>query len=295
MLKVTLRQLQIFATIARLGSVTLAAKQLHLTQSAASMALAELESMLGYALFERNHKRFSLTYQGQSILPKVITIIEQADRLSSSDDNHEFRGELRIAASSTIGNYILPTYFNHFYRQHPHVQIDTRITNTENIIQSLLNYEVDIGFIEGYCHHASLIVHPWLTDELCICVGKNHLLAQKSMITINDLAKAEWILREQGSGTRAVFEQAIHGQIPQLSIIMTLSSGEAIRAVLRQGIGISCLSQHVIQQDLQNGSLIKLNVNLALQRQYSWLTPPQRLDSPLLAAWLALIASSDSP
>lgn len=292
MLKITLRQLHIFATIARLGSVTQAAKQLYLTQSAASMALAELESMLGYDLFDRNNKHFILTYRGKSILPKAIAIIEQADMLSSSSNDNELHGELRIAASSTIGNYILPTYFNYFYQQYPNVQIHTQINNTENIIQFLLNYEVDIGFIEGYCHHTNLTVHPWLTDELCICVGRDHPLAQKSMIKITDLAKAEWILREQGSGTRAVFEQAIHGKIPQLSIAMTLSSGEAIKAVLRQGIGVSCLSQHVIQQDLQNGSLIRLNVNLALQRQYSWLTPPQRLSSPLLGAWLALITPS---
>lgn len=288
----TLRQLNVFVTVARLGSITLAAKQLFMTQSAASMALAQLEQTLGKTLFERYNRNLTLSHIGQALLPKAVAILEQSEAFGHIDSTKELEGTLHIAASSTIGNYVLPAYFSLFSQKHPKVQLISQIENTQAIIHSLLQYKTDIGFIEGYCDNAGLIAHPWLTDELYLCVGPKHPLAKKTSISDKALAQAIWIMREPGSGTRVVFEHAIRQRINQLNILMELSSSEAIKAVVRQGTGICCLSQHVVQHDLEQGTLIRLHPDVTLQRQYSWLAPPFRMTSPLIEAWLALITHS---
>lgn len=285
----TLKQLRVFVAIVRLGSITAAAKQLFMSQSAVSMALADLERALGKPLFERFHKTLRLNPIGEALFPKAITILEQAQALTILGDEAELRGTMKIAASSTIGNYLLPPYFNQFQHQHPQVKIVSRIANTETIIQSLLAYNTDVGFIEGYCHEAELITHTWLADELYVCASPSHPLATQTSINDTDLMAATWILREQGSGTREIFEHALSGRIAELKVVMELSSSEAIKAVLRHSSSLGCLSRHVIQDDLDKGSLIRLPVHLTLTRHFSWLVPPQRMTSPLVHAWFKLL------
>lgn len=259
-MKLTLRQLELFIEIAKQQNITQAAEIIGITQSAASMALSELETRLDILLFDRLGKNLVLNANGEDLLPKAIEIIEKVKEI---EHNYKYpsshlSGHLKIGASSTIGNYLLPAIICQFKKAHPEVKIMLQVGNTQQITNELLRFNLDIGFIEGACELPELLIKPWREDELVIFTAKKHFLNKKQRLTLHDLQKAGWILREPGSGTREIFEKNIHQHIPQLQVTLELGSTEAIKQAVKEGIGISCLSRFALSQEVQNGEFVVL-------------------------------------
>ena len=154
-MNITMRQLEIFTAIATYGNVTRAASELLLSQSAASMALAELENQLGQKLFSRNGKKLVLNEAGRALMPKAAELLERLAEIGElfNSGSSRFAGSIRVGASSTIGNYLIPQYLGRFVDKHPAVDIILEVGNTDQIINSLLDYKIDIGYIEGICNH----------------------------------------------------------------------------------------------------------------------------------------------
>ncbi len=292
-MRITLRQLQLFCAVAQTGSTTAAAESVALSQSATSAALNELESLLEAQLFDRVGKRLVLNDNGRALLPSARALLEDAQAI---EDGFAGRGEalpvnLRLAASTTIGNYLLPPLLAGFRRDWPGARLALRIGNTMEVATAVAELQADLGLIEGPCHVPGLAVIPWLEDELVIVAAPTHPLARaaaQAKLTVRQLRQAPWLLREPGSGTREASEQALLPHLQQLPVDMTLGSSEAIKNAVVAGLGLSCLSRCVVQDLLRARRLVVLPTTLPrLTRQLSLVHHAQKKLSAALQAFMA--------
>lgn len=292
MLHLTLRQLEIFSAVAQSGSTVAAAHAVGLSQSATSAALQQLETVLGAHMFERAGRNLVLNDAGRALLPQALSVLEQVGGMEQA-----FRStakglpvRLRVAASTTVGSYVLPHVLAALARSHPHISVDVRIANTRQVAQAVEALEVDIGLIEGSSHWDGLQVWPWMADELVIVAAPTDalaLFAQHQPVGVSMLREARWLLREEGSGTREVVEHALLPRLQQLPAAATMGSSEAIARCVAQGLGISCLSRVVVQSMLDAGELVLLPSSLPkMVRQFSMVQRVGRHTSPALQAFL---------
>jgi DNA-binding transcriptional LysR family regulator len=291
---ISLRKLEIFTAVARLGSVTQAAKQLLLSQSAVSMALADLENHHNGALFIRRGRTLILNDRGKLLLPLAEEIIEQAANFTKylETSAQEPTGELKIGASTTIGIYLLPLLVANFSKQYPKARITMQVGNTEVISTSLAQGKLDLALIEGPCHIDKLRQTRWFDDRLVIIAAPSHPWVNKGIVTQKKLQKEKWIMREAGSGTREVFEHALGLPLQQLKEIIELGHTEAIKKAVEAGLGVSCLSQLAVQRELDLGVLVAIPTDLDLTRSLTLLLPDSEYQSPLLKAGLAMLQST---
>lgn len=264
-LRLGLRQLEVFAAIARTGSARAAADRVARSQSAASTALADLEAVLAVQLFDRVGRRLVLNENGRALLPVASALLEQAAELEDL-----FRGEhaaaLRIAASLTVGEYLLPPLLAGWKVQHPHSRVRMLIGNTSEVIASVTTNDADVGFIEGSQTHPDLRVQSWLSDELVIVAAPGHALAGR-IISARQLAAASWILRELGSGTRQAADEWLLGHLGMINVEFELDSTEAIKRLAMAGAGLACLSRHAVAENLVHGTLVELRTRLPPARR----------------------------
>jgi len=293
---ITLRQLEIFVAVARGGHVTRAAEALHLTQSATSMALAQLERQLDTRLFERSAGRLKLTEGGRLLLAEAPDLLSRVAQLPAmlGGTADTLRGELHVAASTTVGRYLVAPALAAFARRHPQVAVHLLIGNTETAASALLDHRADIAYVEGAVEHPGLAIEVWRMDTLEIVGSAKAWKNRAQKLSRSDLAKQEWIMREPGSGTRAVLEGALRAaKLPSAKALLTLDDSEAILQVVASGIGLACLSSLVTADGLRSKRLIRLQAPyLGLQRTFWRMTrrgprsgPVQMaLDSALMAA-----------
>lgn len=188
-----------------------------------------------------------------------LALLEQTTEIEQlfREDN----GAIRVYASSTIGNYILPEVIARYRRDFPTLPLEMSVGNSQDVINAVIDFRVDIGLIEGPCHNVDIIAEPWLEDELVVFASPASSLLQGE-VTLERLAQAQWILREQGSGTREIVDYLLLSHLPQFQLGMELGNSEAIKHAVRHGTGISCLSRRVIAEQLETGSLVEIPVPL---------------------------------
>ena len=264
-LRLNLRQLEVFAAIAREGSSRAAAERVARSQSAASAALAELEAVLGVQLFDRLRRRLVLNENGRALLPVAITLLDQALELETLFDA-EHAAPLRLAASLTIGEYLLPKLLAHWKQAHPNSRVRMLIGNTSEVIASVVGHDADVGFIEGSQTHADLRVQSWMSDELVILASPTHVLGGR-IATLRQLSAATWILRELGSGTRQATDSWLLDHLGTLNVEFELDSTEAIKQLAMAGAGLACLSRHTVAASLEQGSLVEVRTRLPTARR----------------------------
>jgi DNA-binding transcriptional LysR family regulator len=284
-MNLSLRQLHLFEATVRLGRLGLAAEEQAISQSAASQAIKELERALGYKVLDRIGRELVVTEAGQTILPRVRQILSLSDSLTRPDDRR-IAGTLRIAASVTIASYLLPKLIAQFRRQHPEADAKLEITNTEGVLSRLEKGQAQLGMIEGPALHPSLDIVPWRSDRLVVFCSPEHPLARKSPLDTRTLADQEWIVREAGSGTRAVLDAALQAQGLRPRIALELTRHEAIKQSVRAGLGIGCLSSLTIADEVAAGQLILLDTSLTLTRRFAWVCSPENRDNALIQALL---------
>ncbi|WP_184040249.1 LysR family transcriptional regulator [Chitinivorax tropicus] len=292
----TLKQLQSFVAIARDNNVSRAAETLSLSQSAVSSSLNELESQLGSLLFDRIGKRLQLNEVGQRILPHAVELLARADELERLVRSGEALGNFKVGATLTIGNYLATLLISDFMRTFPGTRVGLKVANTSQIVEGMRQFDLDIGLIEGDCFDPDLDVIPWREDELVVFCAPDHRLAKKTTISLDDLSEENWIVREPGSGTRAVFDRAVAGKLQQLDILLELEHTEAIIRAVESQLGIGCVSRLALEDALGRGSLIALPTPwFDLRRHFYFVLHKQRYLTAGVKQFLALCQQSRQP
>jgi DNA-binding transcriptional LysR family regulator len=289
----TLRKLEIFERIAATSSVTRAGEELLLTQSAVSMALSQLEQLSATPLFERAGKRLRLNDSGRLLLKDASEILLAVKRLEQQlrGDGDELVGELLVGGSTTIGNYLLPALLGSFARQYPKTRVELRVGNTQQVAEWLESGELDIAFVEGPCHNRGLIATHWRADELVVVTGPKHPWASDKYATLEMLTSAPWIIREKGSGTREIFEDAMEKAGVKYTIALEFGHTEAIKNGVAAELGVSCLSRAAVHRELEYGVLVEVESPLMLRRSLTLLKRRETCYSALLAAFLEVTAA----
>jgi DNA-binding transcriptional LysR family regulator len=296
---VTLRQLEIFLAIARDGQVTRAANSLHLTQSATSMALAQLEKQLDTALFEREGHALKLTERGRLLLaeaPELLARIHQLPALLAGQGG-EMRGELRVSASTTVGRYLLAPALAAFAQQHPAVAVQLTIGNTETATAALLSHRADIAYVEGSVAHPGLVTEIWKTDKLEIVASARLWKKRSPLLSRAELPRLGWIMREPGSGTREVLESALRAaKLPPARALLTLDDSEAALQVVASGVGVACLSRLVVAESLRSSRVVALRAPyLDLERALCEVTRRRSPSGPIQKALKGALARYVAP
>ncbi|TBU97975.1 LysR family transcriptional regulator [Stutzerimonas kirkiae] len=265
----TLRQLQVFAAVARQESVSKAAEYLSLSQSATSSSLAELERQSACQLFDRMGKRLCLNSLGRQLLPQVMALLDQARAIEDLLEGKSGFGSLEVGATLTIGNYLATLLIGNFMQSHPGCKVALHVHNTAQIVHQVAHHELDLGLIEGACQHPDIEVMPWVEDELVVFCTPRHPLAQRGTASMEELCGEPWILREQGSGTRLTFDQAMRHRPEKLNIRLELEHTEAIKRAVESAIGIGCISRLALRDEFRHGSLVPLEApELDLTRRF---------------------------
>lgn len=292
---ITLRQLEIFEKVAVSQHVTRASEQLYLSQSAVSMAIADMERIVGAPLFERAGKRLMLNDRGRHILPDVNEVLTKVGAIEQflNESAGEPLGVLNIGASTTIGNYLLPNILGEFSKQFPRAKALLYVLNTQQIETSVEQGEFDLGLIEGPSHNRALTAAPWRSDELVVIAGAGHPFTKLGKASEEMLSEADWIIREKGSGTREIFETVMKKHDIRYSVSMELGHTEAIKKAVEAGLGIGCLSRMAVQRELDNGWLAEIRTPLDLRRTLFIITREAGYRTRLLTAYLSLLERMD--
>jgi DNA-binding transcriptional LysR family regulator len=288
-MRYSLRQLEVFVAVARVGSVGGAGEALGMSQSAVSGALGDLERQFGVQLFDRIGKRLRLSELGQSVRAQAEGVLDRASELEAAFEGRAAVGRLRIGATLTIGNHLVAPLMARFMREHSGAELTLAVANTEEIVRRVANFEIDVGLIEGETQDRDLEVTPWRDDELVVFCAPGHRYAKKRALSDADLRAAKWIVRERGSGTRQTFDRAMHGLVADLDIVLALEHTEAIRGAVAAGLGLGCVSRIALQEAFDHGTLVPCRVpQRDFRRRFYLLMNKHKYRGRGLALWLAL-------
>lgn len=255
-LRLTLRQLEVFAAVARGGTTRAAGDEMARSQSAASNALGELEAVLGVELFDRVGRRLLINENGRALLPRVAGILEEAGEVQSLF-SAAHAAPLRLSSSYTIGEYLLPALIAGWKSAHPRSHLLVQIANTHDVFEAVAQFRADIGFIEGTHTHSELTVRHWRADHLVIIAQPGHPMAARK-VSGRQLAGSSWVLREAGSGTREAADRWLVPQLPEMRVELELSTNEAVKRAVAAGIGLGCLSELAVRDAVRQGWLVQL-------------------------------------
>ena len=292
----TLEQLRIFVAVADKQHVTQAARELNLTQSATSAAIAALEERYGIKLFDRVGRGIVLTHTGRTFLTEARAVLARARGAEQTlrDIAGLAVGRLIVAASQTVANYWLPPRLQTFQAAYSGIDVSVRIANTERVAADVHEGMADIGFVEGDVDDGALSARRIDGDALVVVVGLRHPYAKLRKLPADWLTQTPWILREPGSGTRAMFEQALRRRglrLSELTVQLELASNEAIRTAVESGVCATVISNLVVERSIATKTLFQVEGELA-KRSFCVLRHKERHVSKAEAALLASMTAT---
>jgi LysR family transcriptional regulator, low CO2-responsive transcriptional regulator len=284
----TLRQLEVFSAIARLGSFTRAAEELFLTQPTVSMQIKKLADAVGLPLFEQIGKKIYLTDAGRELQQTCGGIFEHFSRfeMAIADMKGLKKGTLRLAVVTTA-KYFAPRLLGPFCQTHSGVDVSLKVSNRERVLERLANNQDDLYILGQPPEDIDAVAEPFLENLLVVLAPVNHPLAQAKNIPLARLADEPFLVREPGSGTRAALERlfASKGVIPKVR--MELGSNEAIKQAIVGGLGISVLSRHTLSLDAPMKHIAILDVeNFPIKRHWYVAYPRGKKLSVIAQAFL---------
>lgn len=264
----TLEQLKIFLMVAEQMHFTRAAERLYITQPAVSAAIQSLETAYGVKLFHRVGRRVELTEAGHLLQIEAQKVLDQVTSTERGlrELNNLQRGELKLGASLTIGNFWLPAKISQFKRQYPGIFVNCTLGNAEEICEGTANGLLDLGLVTGE-------LKPTLSDQLeqtivgsdrlQIIVGQSHPWYKQPPMPVTDLLHTDWVMRESGSGAQQMFERSLQtwGIDPTaLKVILVLSSSEMVKAVVEGGVGAAALPASMVRKELELATLYAIRL-----------------------------------
>jgi len=292
---VTLRQLNVFEAVARRLSYTRAAEELHLSQPAVSMQVHQLEDAVGLGLFEKLGKRIRLTEAGRELFHYSQAINCQLREAKEVLDSLKGlnRGHLKVAVASTV-NYFAPRLLAGFSQRYPGVSLHLDVTNREQLVRLLGTNDTDLVLMGLPPEDLDLESEPFMDNPLVVIAPPGHSLVAIERIPIAQLADEIFVVREPGSGTRIAMERFFNAQGLQLRLGMEMTRNEAIKQAVRAGLGLSVVSLHTIELELETGRLRVLDVEgfPLLRKWYLVYRKGKRL-SPLAEAFKQFVMNEN--
>jgi DNA-binding transcriptional LysR family regulator len=289
-----LNHLRVFASVAEHGSLTRAARSLHVSQPAISKQLGDLEEDIGAPLVDRLPRGVRLTAAGEVLFAHAQRIL-QAERAAEG----ELRdlagleaGRLSIGASTTVGSYYVPSLFGELHRAHPRLELELRIANTAAIQEAVLENRLDLGLTEGLISADGLEVETLAGDEMIAIAAPGHEALQMAPVSARTLVTLPLLRREVGSGSREVVESALLERGFRAVPIMALGSTEALKNAVLHGLGVAIVSRLTVEYELRTGRLSELPLSdLRIRRSLHLVTLRGKRPSPAAIAFLALVRS----
>ena len=253
-------KLKVFCTVTETKSFSKTSQIIHLTQPAVSLQIQALEELYETKLFDRSSSSINLTSSGQVLYSYAKNILAQYAEMEKEIGKITglIKGSITMGASTTIGNYLLPSVVFSFKKTHPKIKINLLIGNTNTVLDLLNSGVVEFGLVEGETTRTKVKVEALLTDELVFILPAMHPLTKKKSVSILELMKEPFIIREEGSGTRQIIEKylALHGiKISDMHIVLVLGGAESIKEAVEQGMGISIVSRWAARKEVQFGTL----------------------------------------
>lgn len=264
----------VFMAVAENLNFSKAADELFISQPAVTNHIKELENRLNIALFERKGNRVYLTRAGKLTYNHLKGIKQQYQEMEYALErlNDTFKGTLRIGASSTISQYVIPKVIAAFYKRYPKINLYLLNGNSFEMENKLLENEIDLALVENETSHSDIKYIDFLNDEICVITGNNSVYARRKTISPADFQEIPIVLREKGSGTLQVIQNALlrHNINPEkLNILIYLGSTESIKHFLTDFDGVALVSEKAIEKELRLKEIIRINVkNLTLTRKF---------------------------
>lgn len=295
---INLHQLKIFHTVARSGSFSRAAGELHISQPSVSIQVSDLERQFGVELFEQVGKSARLTEAGRILYDyaaRILTLIDETNRAIDEVKGLR-RGRLVLGATPTPGTYLLPALLGKFKEQYPRLEIVLRITGQREIQEMVLRHALDIGVVGWKITLPDLEAVPIATDELVLVVAPAHRFASQPSVEVTDLAGEPFILRERGSGSREAVDEALHRAGVHITPVIELEGAEGMKQAVAANLGISILSRSAVQLEVSSGRLQIVPIRgLHIDRTLSLIYHRDRRLPHIAQAFVEMVAPKAAP
>ena len=292
-----LRQLEVFAKVAELGSFSRAGHALHLTQPTVSEHVRSLEQELGVRLLDRLGRGASVTRAGELLLGYAARILALHREARQALDSFQGRmtGELVVGASTIPGEYILPALVGRFRDKYPETAISLRIADSQVVVDWVAQGRVELGVVGACPPQHGVAYRELLPDEEVLVVPASHPWHGRRQVTLEELKAEPLVIRERGSGTRAALEEALAAASTHLGhfrVVGEMGSTQAVKQAVRAGVGVSVLSRRAVDDDCRRGVLGCLRIKgLEVTRAFHIATHRDRTRSPLAEAFRAFLES----
>lgn len=268
------RRLKVFHSVAHFLSFTKAADSLHMTQPAVTFQVRQLEEAFDTRLFDRTHNKVSLTEAGAVVFEYADRILANYAEMENKvrKMSSEVNDSLTIGASTTIAEYLLPQLLGDFSAGFPDMILRLKASNTAGVVSMLEHNVIDLGVVEGPVSRKNLLVETCCEDQLVVIMAPKHPLAQARKLPASSILEYPFICREEGSGTRAVFQQYLKQQgitANEMIVSLELASPEAIKGVVESGMGLAVVSLASLKKELKLRSLVAVPLDPPLKRSFS--------------------------
>jgi DNA-binding transcriptional LysR family regulator len=260
-----LRQLEVFCRIVDLGSFSMAAEDVGLSQPAVTFQMQALEKELGATLLDRSARRVLPTDSGRILYDHAREILRHADQVRRQLDELESlsRGTLLIGASTGPGEHILPQILGRFKAAHPQIDVVLRILPTHRIIEQVLSYELEVGIVGAKEKNPKLHFESFVDDRLIVITPPDHPWATRDTISMEELLREPFILQQPGAGVRIMLESGLKEiglDLSDLNIYMELGLQESIKTAVKAGFGVAIISRFAGRQELSFGTLAAVEI-----------------------------------
>ncbi len=281
--------LRVFLAVIQRGSATKAAAALGISQPAVSKAIQRLERKSGGELFIRSQGAFLPNEICRALIPKALAVMDAAENLSESflTRSKELEGTIIVGASTTISSTIMPGIIGAFRAKHSKAKIKLRVSNYHEVIERLLAYEIDIGFLAGSAQMTEIDFSPWAHDRLCMLASPTHPILKRSKLIANDFSRQAFVTREAGSGTRELLISTLAGKGIEPEIAYEFDANDAVRRGIQENLGLGCMSTLLVEDDLALGKLIVLDTPFFDLSRFFFVAPKKnRRMTKLLASFM---------
>ncbi len=288
-------KLKVFCTVAETKSFSKTSEIIHLTQPAVSLQIQALEELYETKLFDRSSGNITLTTAGEILYKyakQILTLYAEAAK-EISKITGLIKGCVKIGAGTTVGNYILPAVTVDFKKKHPKIRVSVSIGNTKKILEMLNSSMIDFGIISEMSGKNKFIVESIISDELCVICSTDHPLSNQKSVSLYDVVKEPFVIREEGSSTRVIIEKflAEHGlTVSDLHISLILGSTGSIKEAVERGIGLSIVSKWAIRKEVSCGNLRVINLKEGkITRDFYIILPKNTILSPAVEEFITYL------